>query len=213
MQSRRDFLKKLGLAGAIGASTTLLPSWMPRLAFAQQQHNPTGNTVVCIFLRGGMDGLCAVPPYFEGDDYYSHRPTQSVPEPTRTNGAVDLDGRFGLHPALRDLKPLYDSGEFAVVHATGLTDPTRSHFDAMLFMEYGTPGDKLTGAGWLARHLQATEYRSGSPFRSVGIGATLPTSLQGPVSALALQSIADFHLRGRPDELEQMRRTDRKSVV
>lgn len=207
-QSRREFLQKLGAIGAVGAGLTLLPEWMPRMAFAQQEHNPTGNTVVCIFLRGGMDGLCAVPPYFEGSNYYDARPTQHVAEPgSGANAAIDLDGRFGLHPTLEPLKDLYDSGDLAIVHATGLTDPTRSHFDAMLFMEYGKPGEKHTDAGWLARHLQSTSYRSGSPFRSVGMGAVLPTSLQGAVSSLALQSIADFHLQGRPDELARIQQT------
>ena len=206
--SRREFLQKLGATGAIGAGMSLMPSWMPRMAFAQEQQNPTGNTVVCIFLRGGMDGLCAVAPYFEGRNYYDARPTQNLGEPdSGQNAAIDLDGRFGLHPTLEPLKDLYDNGDMAIVHATGLTDPTRSHFDAMLFMEYGTPGEKHTDAGWLARHLKSTAHRSGSPFRSVGMGAVLPTSLHGSVSALALQSIADFHLQGRPDELARMQQT------
>lgn len=205
MQSRRDFLKKMGVVGAVGAGMSMMPSWMPRLAFAQQAHNPTGNTVVCIFLRGGIDGLATVAPYFEGRHYYESRPTQHLAEPGRgENAALDLDGRFGFHPVMRPLKEIYDSGHLAVVQATGLTDPTRSHFDAMLFMEYGTPGEKFTDAGWLARHLQSTAERTGSPFRSVGIGAVLPTSLRGPVSSLALQSIADFHLQGRADEIEKV---------
>lgn len=201
--SRRDFIKKLGTVGAIGASLAILPEWMPRMAFAQEPEHSTGNTVVVVFLRGGIDGLSAVVPYFEGRNYYDLRPTQAIAE----GDLIDIDGRFGLHPAMRPLKAIYDQGDLAFVHATGLTDPTRSHFDAMLFMEYGTPGDKFTEAGWLARHLQSTAERNGSPFRSVGMGAVLPTSLHGPVSALALQSIADFHLGGRPDEVERMRRT------
>jgi uncharacterized protein (DUF1501 family) len=206
--SRRNFLKKMGTVGAVGAGMSLVPSWMPRLAFAQDVHNPTGNTVVCIFLRGGIDGLATVAPYFEGRNYYDARPTQHLAEPGRgENPTIDLDGRFGLHPTMRPLKDIYDNGHLAFVHATGLTDPTRSHFDAMLFMEYGTPGEKFTDAGWLARHLQSTAERAGSPFRSVGLGAVLPTSLHGPVSSLALQSIADFHLQGRPDELERIRAT------
>lgn len=206
--SRRDFLKKLGTVGAVGAGMSLVPDWMPRLAFAQQAHNHNGNTVVVIFLRGGIDGLAAVAPVFEGTHYYDSRPTQNLGEPgSGETAGIDLDGQFGLHPAMLPLKPIYDSGDLAFVHATGLTDPTRSHFDAMMFMEYGTPGEKFTEAGWLARHLQSTAERAGSPFRSVGLGAVLPTSLQGPVSSLALQSIVDFHLQGRTDEMERIRST------
>src|SRR5690606_36768831 len=104
-----------------------------------------GNVLVNIFLRGGMDGLSVVVPYFEGRHYYDARPTQAIPEPgAGDHTAVDLDGRFGLHPAMRPLKDAYDAGHLGIIHATGSTDPTRSHFDAMLFMEYGTPGVKAT---------------------------------------------------------------------
>lgn len=208
MDTRREFLKKLGIVGAVGVSTGIFPSWMPRMAFAQAQQNPTGNVVVNVFLRGGIDGINAVVPYFEGANYYDARPTQHVPEPgSAPNAAIDLDGRFGFHPAMAALKEFYDEGELAIIHATGLTDPTRSHFDAMLFMEYGTPGNKLTSTGWIGRHLQSTAYRSNSPFRAIGMGAMLPDALRGPVSALSLKSIADFHLRGREDELTRIQQT------
>jgi len=198
--TRRDFLKTLGVVGAIGVGTHLLPSWMPRLAFAQSDHNATGEVMVCIFLRGGIDGLSAVIPLFEGGNYYNARPTQSISE----SDAINIDGNFGLHPAFEGLKDIYDNNDLAIIHATGSTDDTRSHFDAMLFMEYGTPGNKTTTTGWVGRHLQATASRNNSPFRAVGMGAMLPTSLRGPVSALALQSITDFHLRGREDEAKRM---------
>ena len=184
--TRRDMLKKLGTIGAVGVTSALLPSWMPKLAFAQEGQNPSGDVLVCIFQRGGMDGLSAVVPFGDGAHYYDVRPTIAIAEPGRSDqSAVDLDGQFGLHPALRPLKDIYDNGDFAIVHATGSTDETRSHFDAMMFMEYGTPGDKTTESGWLARHLQSTAYRSNSPFRAIGMGAMLPASLRGPVDALA----------------------------
>ncbi|MCB9461496.1 MAG: DUF1501 domain-containing protein [Anaerolineaceae bacterium] len=203
--TRRDMLKKLGTIGAVGVTSALLPSWMPKLAFAQEGQNPSGDVLVCIFLRGGMDGLSAVVPFGDGAHYYDVRPTIAIAEPGRSDqSAVDLDGQFGLHPALRPLKDIYDNGDFAIVHATGSTDETRSHFDAMMFMEYGTPGDKTTESGWLARHLQSTAYRSNSPFRAIGMGAMLPASLRGPVDALALKSIVDYHLAGREDEMRRM---------
>ncbi|MEO0561959.1 MAG: DUF1501 domain-containing protein [Chloroflexota bacterium] len=205
-QSRRDFLKTFGTIGAVGASLSILPKWMPRVAFAQADHNPTGNTVVVVSLRGGIDGLAALAPIFEGERYYRARPTQHLrAQGDGPNASIDLDGRFGMHRAMEPLKRIYDNGDLVFVHATGLTDPTRSHFDAMLQMEVGTPGDKFTATGWLGRYLQSTAERSGSPFRSIGMGAVLPTSLRGPVSSLALKSIVDFHLGGRPDEAERMR--------
>ncbi len=205
--SRRAFLQSAASVGVIGASKSLFPSWMPRMAFrAAQQTTPAGDTLVCIFLRGGMDGLSAVAPYADGRDYYDARPTLAIPEPgSGADAGVDLDGRFALHPALAPLKEIYDEGDLAIVHATGSINPSRSHFDAMLFMEYGTPNAKTTGTGWLGRHLQTAAWQNDSPFRAVGMGTMLPDSLRGPVTPLSIQSIADFHFKGRRDELVRQR--------
>ena len=200
--SRRTFLKSATALGVVGASRSLFPSWMPQLAFAQNGGAP-GDVLVNVFLRGGMDGLCAVVPYGEGKNYFDARPTLATPEPG-DGGSLDLDGHFALHPAMAPLKELYDEGTFAVVHASGLTDSTRSHFDAMHFMETGKPGDKGASTGWLGRHLQSAAWQNDSPFRAVGMGAMVAESLRGPVSPLAIKSIADFHFRGREGELQRL---------
>lgn len=204
--SRRSFVQSLGV---IGLSQTLFPSWMPRLAFAPRfQPSGSRDVLVTIFQRGGMDGLNVVVPYAEGALYYDRRPTIAIPAPDGSDyAAVDLDGYFGLHPALRPLKDVYDAGQLAVIHAAGSPDPTRSHFDAMEYMERGTPGDRMTSAGWINRHLELTAGQNESPFRAIGMGAMLPSSLRGPVSALALQSIADFHLYGRDYQLAALHQT------
>lgn len=198
--SRRDFLKT---AASTLPAWTLGPTgadrWLPRLTvLSPREQESQANILVCVFLRGAMDGLNVVIPHGDAD-YYRLRPTLAIPEPAAGNDAtgIDLDGFFGLHPSLRPLKDVWDDGGLAVVHATGSPDPTHSHFDAMDYMERGTPGDKQVTSGWLARHLQTLATRSGSPFRAVGFGTLLPTSLRGPVPAIALRSIADFHLGGR----------------
>jgi uncharacterized protein (DUF1501 family) len=202
MQTRRDFLARFSQASVLGVSSALFPAWMPRLAFRAQNQAAPGDVLVAIFLRGAIDGLSAVVPYGEGANYYDRRPTQRVLEPGRGAGsALDLDGFFGFHPALAPLKDVYDGGSLAVVHATGSIDPSRSHFDAMQFMEYGTPGNKTTGTGWIGRHLQSVAWQNDSPFRAVGMGAMVPSALRGSVVPLSLRSIADFHLKGRSDEL------------
>jgi uncharacterized protein (DUF1501 family) len=205
MQTRRDFLASLG---TIGISKAFFPWWMPRLAFRPNQQAAPGDVLVCIFLRGGIDGLSAIVPYGDGANYYEARPTLAVPEPgSSPNAAVDLNGYFGLHPAFAPLKDIYSAGALSVIHATGSIDPSRSHFDAMQFMEYGTPGDKTTGTGWVGRHLQSAAWQSDSPFRAVGMGAMVPSSLRGSVTPLSLRSIADFHLRGREGELRRAQQT------
>ncbi len=202
--SLRQALSMFGALSVVGLSKALFPSWMPRLAF--RRSGAPGDVLVAIFLRGGMDGLNAVVPYAEGAAYYDARPTLAIAEPSRDPlSAIDLNGFFGLHPSLRPLKALYEAGNLAIVHACGSPDPTRSHFDAMEFMERGTPGEKSTRNGWISRHLESAAWQNDSPFRAVGIGSLLPTSLQGSVSTLALKSIAEFHLGGRDDQLEAMR--------
>jgi uncharacterized protein (DUF1501 family) len=214
---RRQFLGGSAAVGIIGASRALFGAWMPRLVFrdpearsapgglhAAAQAGGPGDVLVCIFLRGGMDGISAVVPYGEGSRYYALRPTLAVPEPGAASGAIDLDGRFGLHPALAPLKELYDAGLFAAVHAAGSPDPSRSHFDAMHYMELGTPGTKTTATGWIGRHLQSVAWQNNSPFRAIGMGAMAPESLRGPISPLSIRSIADFHFRGRENELRRL---------
>jgi uncharacterized protein (DUF1501 family) len=204
--NRREFLQMSGMVGVIGASQSLFPRWMPQLAFRSPERMAAGrgDVLVNIFLRGGMDGLSVVAPFAEGANYYDVRPTIAVPEPGRPNGAIDLDGRFGLHPTLAPLKEIYDQQHLAIVHATGSIDPSRSHFDAMTFMEAGVPGNKTLNTGWIGRHLQAAAWQNDSPFRAVGMGAMIPAALRGPITPLSIRSIADFHFRGREDELQRL---------
>ena len=204
--NRREFLQMSGMVGVIGASQSLFPRWMPQLAFRSPERMAAGrgDVLVNIFLRGGMDGLSVVAPFAEGANYYDVRPTIAVPEPGRPNGAIDLDGRFGLHPTLAPLKEIYDQQHLAIVNATGSIDPSRSHFDAMTFMEAGVPGNKTLNTGWIGRHLQAAAWQNDSPFRAVGMGAMIPAALRGPITPLSIRSIADFHFRGREDELHRL---------
>ncbi len=108
---------------------------------------------MAIFQRGAVDGLNMVVPFGE-QRYYDLRPSIAIPKPDGTpNSAVDLDGFFGLHPALAPLKPMFDAQHLAIVDAVGSPDPTRSHFDAQDYMESGTPGFQGATDGWMNRAL------------------------------------------------------------
>ena len=205
--SRRSFLKltSTSLAGwAVAPSIGALP----RMAFAPEGVEPGGDVLVCVFQRGGMDGINAVIPAFEAE-YFRQRPQLAIPEFESGNDltAIDLDGRFALHPALRPLKDIWDESGLAIVHAVGSPDPTHSHFDAMDYMERGTPGEKTISTGWIGRHLKTAPWQNDSPFRAVGMGGIMQASLRGPVSVTTLQSIADFHLQGNTHELAQIQQT------
>src|ERR1700751_3643749 len=130
MTTRRYFLKSSAIAMAgIGAA----PAWLSRAAYAGTA--PRKKVLVAVFQRGAMDGLNAVVPFGE-EAYYNLRPNLAIPKPDGTpDSAIDLNGFFGLHPALAPLKPMFDAKSLAVVHAAGSPDPTRSHFDAQDYME------------------------------------------------------------------------------
>ncbi|MCC6602844.1 MAG: DUF1501 domain-containing protein [Anaerolineae bacterium] len=207
--SRRTFLSRGAQSAAallFGHKLVALPTWMPRISLADPHVGPAGDTLVCIFLRGGADGLNMIVPH--GDEaYYQHRPLIGIARPDdnkAVNGrTVDLDGFFGLHPALAPLHDLYAAGDLAFIHATGSPDETRSHFEAMDLMERGaTENGDYTG--WLARHLATLDSGNSSSLRAIGVSDMLPASLTGAVSSTALQSIADYHLAGRSERVGQM---------
>ncbi len=202
--SRRNLLK----SGIIALGSFAWPAWMPRVAFAAKDEQPKGDTLVCIFQRGGMDGLNAVVPHGE-KAYYAARDQLAIPQPkvSDAKAAIDLDGFFGLHPNLRPFKEIYDAKQLAIVQAAGSPDPSHSHFDAMDFMERGTPGEKAIPTGWLARHMQTAASSNKSPFRAIGMGAMLQASLRGPVPATALASIAQFHLNGNTQEIAKFQQS------
>ena len=155
---------------------------------------PSPKRLVVIFLRGAVDGLNIVVPYAD-PGYYGARSSIAIAKPGSNGGALDLDGRFGLHPALAPLMPFWQSGKLAFVHASGSNEGTRSHFDAQDFMESGTPGRKSTPDGWLNRLLGNLPTRSGeasTPTRAVSVGAVLPRIYAGanPVANIANGSSA-----------------------
>src|SRR5437867_11754022 len=187
--SRRSFLKSTGLGFlALG----LPPAFLVRAAKAQQLGK--GKAMVVIFQRGAMDGLNAVIP-FKDRAYYALRPSIAVQEPASGDDRViDLDGFYGLHPALAPLKSIYDKSHLAIIHAAGSPDNTRSHFDAQDYMEIGTPGIKSTPDGWLNRVLLQTS-NDRNPFQAVALTQRLPRILAGKAPAVTMTSIEEFRLR------------------
>ncbi|MBM4247121.1 MAG: DUF1501 domain-containing protein [Deltaproteobacteria bacterium] len=148
--------------------------------------------LVAIFQRGAVDGLNMVVPHGERA-YYAARPTIAIPRPGSGDGAaIDLDGFFGLHPAMASLAPAFAAGDLAIVHACGSPDPTRSHFDAQDYMEIGEPGERNASDGWLNRHLQtAGSGANATPVRAVALSSQMPRTLAGPAPALATTSLAE----------------------
>ncbi len=199
--SRRAFIRGGGLAAF---SLGLDPLFLGRAAYALGPHpiaTPSGRTLVCLFQRGAVDGLSMIAPHGESA-YYSERPRIAIPK----SELVDLDGHFGLHPRLAPLKPFWDSGSLALVHAVGSPDITRSHFDAQDYMESGTPGVKSTPDGWLNRQCQHDQEHAATPFRAVAFGPQLPRALAGPAPSLAISDLRAFGVREERGENDRLTR-------
>ena len=190
--SRRAFVK----SGSIALfSVGLDPLFLARAAFALERPGPSATALdrpvlVCLFQRGAVDGLNMIVPHGESL-YYRERPRIAIP----TGDVVNLDGHFGLHPSLAPLKPLWDNGSLAAIHAVGSPDATRSHFDAQDYMESGTPGVKSTSDGWLNRYCRHDQEHADTPFRAVAFGPQLPRILAGTAPALAIDDLQAFGLR------------------
>lgn len=190
--SRREFLVRSSAAAAVLAA----PAWLPQVAYAQTDDS-SRDVIVSIFLRGGADGLSLVVPHGESA-YYTLRRTIAIarPDSTNANRAQDLDGFFGLPPAMASLMPAFRAGNLLIVHATGSTDPTRSHFDAQAYMEVGAP-TRDSATGWLGRHLASkAPMRPNAALRALAFNYGLPLMLAGGPNALPIANPANFALSG-----------------
>jgi Uncharacterized protein conserved in bacteria len=184
--TRRYFLKSSG-------ALALYCGFSPVRLLAETQPKPgvaKGKTLVVIFLRGGMDGLNFIVPY--GDPAYAGlRKNLRIAPPGQPEGALDLDGFFGLHPRAAALQPLFASGQARALHAVGYDFNTRSHFEEQDTWETGVTGNTVNSDGWLNRHLATSEGHG--PVRAVSIGDNLPRILRGKAPAVALHGIADLN--------------------
>jgi uncharacterized protein (DUF1501 family) len=202
MTSRRAFLKAGGIA-LFGIGLGGLPTFVTQAANLVQAPGlfKRRKTLICIFQRGAMDGLAAVTPF--NDAYLkAARPTIMM-QASKSLGAtslIDLDGNFGLHPAMRSFQNVFNDGRLAVVHGIGSPNKTRSHFDAQDYMEAGTPFNKGTASGWLNRAVGLLGHEAATPFQAVSMTSSLPRSFYGDNASLAINNLQDFNLqlRGNP---------------
>lgn len=208
MVDRRQFLRAAGLTvGLLGTA----PAWLSRAA---AQERARRKVLVSVFLRGAADGLNIVVPFFE-QRYYQLRPgiaiapppgvtapasatstippllAPGVPVNATQNTAIDLDGRFALHPQLQALKPLWDEKQLAIVQATGSADSSRSHFDAQDFMESGMESTK-TVDGWLNRAVP--DGSSSAALRAIALGKQVPLTLRGRHATVAVDDLTKFQV-------------------
>jgi uncharacterized protein (DUF1501 family) len=179
--SRRVFLKGAGLA-AVGLGFSPSPL-LTRTAAAAGAGN---RVLVQVFLRGGCDGLNLCVPHGDSS-YYALRPSLGL---HLSDGVRDLNGFFGLHPALAPLLDLYNEGLLALHPTIGNAQLGRSHFDAQDFMDTATPGDKSTHDGWLER--VAVQIPGEALMQLVAFASRSPRAVLGPHPDLVTQSLSGF---------------------
>jgi uncharacterized protein (DUF1501 family) len=167
--NRRSLLK-LGLA-ASGAA------FAARYSFAAPAASPA--RFVFIILRGALDGLSAVPPYAD-PDYARLRGELAIAAPGATDGALALDGFFGLNPGLPFLHETYGARELLVLPAIATGYRERSHFDGQDVLESGMTQPHSSQTGWLNRalmNLPSANRRGGES--GVALAQNVPLVLRG----------------------------------
>ena len=209
--SRRDFM--IGCSAAIAAmagSRILNLGWASSLL--ADGSAPDGQLLV-VFLRGGMDGLNFVAPA-DDPNYIAARPVTMRLADAGPNAGLPLGDApagldFRLHPQAAPLKEIYDSGQLAFVHACGLTDGTRSHFEAMDLIERGAAkqGAKQNLAnGWLTRFLAQQQIASSAVLPAASGNGSIANSLLGCAAAMPVPDASAFRFSGSPEQLVALRK-------
>lgn len=183
VMTRRQLLQAAA-AASLGASASLC------LAGSGHAASPR---LALVILRGGMDGLSAVP--VPGDPAFAaaRGALADFGAP-----ALALDGPFALHPALARLHALYHAKSAAIVHATGLPYKERSHFEAQQLLESGGERPYALATGWLGRALAGTQGKG------LALQAAVPLVLRGSgeVDSWAPSALPD----PSPDLLQRLER-------
>jgi uncharacterized protein (DUF1501 family) len=166
--TRRQFVKRGAAVVTVGM---LAPRWLTADARGQQVEVAGGRRFVIIQLAGGNDGLNTVAPYADAR-YAALRPTLAWREAelkTAAGASTVISDQFGLHPALGEIKALYDAGRVAIVLGVGYPQASLSHF---LSMDVWHTADLsgLANRGWLGRFADIALVGQ-SPLSAVSIGS------------------------------------------
>ena len=195
MWTRRAFLRGSSLA-VLAMGWGGLPAFLARAASAETRPK---KTLVALFQRGAMDGLMAVQPL--GDSQLATLRPQLLLPNSGEGGVLELDGRYGLHPALQPLGHHFREKQLAIVHGIGSPNTSRSHFDAQDYMESGIVDRKGAASGWLNRASGLLGHEA-TPFQCVALTEATPKSLYGDNPTLAISSLYDFKVKSSSDATE-----------
>lgn len=199
---RRSFLRASGVAGAGVGLAGLAPNSV-RVAFGGDG-GINENILVYVFMRGGPDWLSFVTPMNGHPDRGNYESLRTNGTAIPSNQLLALDDGWGLHPNAGALRDLYQDNDLGVVLAAGLGVANRSHFEAERFIELGTPGNRFTSTGWLARHIQsAVNLPANITVPAMAAESSITFSLQGEPSVLSLGNPGSFDLEGGNSNFEE----------
>jgi uncharacterized protein (DUF1501 family) len=159
----------------------------------------SGDILVVLFGRGGMDGLQMVAPANESA-YQDARPSIAV-QTSGANAGIPIANGLGgidffLNQDATGLSDLYSSGHLALIHAAGVPTENRSHFKSMDMMERGlADNETIITSGWLTRHIESLNAER--PLLStVSTASSNPISLLGYPQAVSIPNVQDFNVSG-----------------
>ncbi len=201
MFTRRNFIKTGVALVSLGAGVPAIFRQGLALANYDASDQPE-RTLVVVQLAGGNDGLNTVIPYNDGN-YHTLRPTLGI-DP---NKVIQLNGSFGLHPAMAGLKSLWDQNMVAIVNGVGYPNPNYSHFRAMEIWQSAHP-DTPPGEGWVGKYLDAHEADHNSLI-GLNIGASTPPEFYSALPPVpSFQRPQDYQLRAGSDPTPQNKQRD-----
>ena len=176
MMNRRNFLTTVGAGLGTGLGMTALPS------FAQSVSTPNyKRLLILVELKGANDGLNTFIPYAD-DAYATLRPAIGI----KRDQVLQLSDKFGLHPALDTLMPMWNAGEMAAVAGLGYPQPNLSHFRSIEIWDTGSNAHQYLNEGWLARAFEAVA----PPKSFVADGVAIGGGDLGPFAGGAMGSRA-----------------------
>jgi len=123
-------------------------------------------TLVVIELAGGNDGLNTIIPYNDAN-YRKLRPTIAIKD------GIPISKQAAFHPALKDLKPVFDKGRIAIVQNVSYPNPNLSHFRSKEIWQSAHPQGS-SDTGWLARYLTDVQAKTAD---AIFLGEEYPLAL------------------------------------
>ncbi len=191
--SRRDFLAQMALGGAATSfmlGSTPVQAYARHSMFESLRDIETDRILVLVQLTGGNDGLNTIVP-INNDFYYQRRPSISI----GANETVKLNNKYGMHPMMSELEPLWGDGKFGIIHGVGYPDPTLSHFRSKDIWATGSGADDFLNTGWAGRAFDSSypDYALNPPDfpLAVQLGSAASVILQGPVGPMGMNILSD----------------------